>query len=301
VRSKTLGARLLAVAIFAGVGAPGVAEAFCPSTTCVNDCQFDESGCKVTGIPLRWASGCVGFSFQKDGSENITKETARPALSASFGVWADMPCEGGPSSLTFVQLDDVSCRKAEYNVDEANANIVMWQDYKWKYQGIDNTLAKTTVTYDSDSGLILDADIEINHAYNLFTVGEEGAVNDVQSVVQHEVGHLMGLDHTPVIGATMATDYAEGSLRRLLSDDDVQAACAMYPPGRGASCDSTPLGGFSKDCGGEEVSTEEREEEGGCAIAQAPGLDGESDGGAPGWGWALATLLALGAVRQRRR
>lgn len=286
-----------ALAVAATVGLPDSAEAFCPSTTCVEDCELDEFGCKTTGHPLRWTSGCVGFSFQKDGSENISKDDAIPALIASFGVWADLPCaDGGVSSLTFVQLDDVECHRPEYNVGEANANIVMWQDYKWTYKGIDNTLAKTTVTYDSDTGRILDADIEINHAYNLFTVTEEGAVNDVQSVVQHEVGHLMGFDHTPVIGATMATDYAEGSLRRVLTDDDISAACEMYPPGRGASCDSTPLGGFSKQCGGEEVDTEERGEGGGCAVAEVGSRTGE---GPPSW--AAAVLLALAALSRRKR
>jgi hypothetical protein len=74
----------------------------------------------------------------------------------------------------------VSCHKSEFNKDGSNANVILFQDTKWRFHGEGDTLAKTTVTFDADSGTILDADLEMNFAFNELTVGDDHIVYDLR-------------------------------------------------------------------------------------------------------------------------
>jgi hypothetical protein len=273
------------------------ASAFCRSTTCTGDCARDEDGCKTSGADLFWPGMCVGYSLQKDGTANIPMVQVRKVMAASFVAWSDLDCDGELATLAFSPLDDVGCHRTEYSAEHGNANVVLFQDNSWQYKGIDNTLAKTTVTFDNDTGEIFDADIEVNHAYNEFTTSDQNVVYDLQSVMTHEVGHFIGLDHTPDFDATMYAGYDEGTTSlRTLEPDDIAAACAVYPPNRQAKCDPDPLNGFAYDCAPDEDSTatEEGADGGGCTAS-----GGNHHGGA--WASLLFMTLACAARSRRRR
>jgi hypothetical protein len=285
-----------AIALFAFVASLAAstdAHAYCRSTTCAGSCARDGAGCKTQGLPLYWASSCVGFSLQEDGSEHIAFADFAEVAILSFLAWSELDCGGGLSSIAFTRLADVECHRAEYDPSGPNANVVMFQDYKWDYQGTDNTLAKTTVTYDSSTGEILDADIELNHAFNELTIGDDQVVYDLQSILTHEIGHFIGLDHTLDPVATMNAGYSPGDTDpRELALDDVAAACAVYPPDRPATCKPEPRGGFTDECSG----AGDDADEGACAVAPAVGarpLDR--------LGFWLPIALALLAARRRAR
>lgn len=198
--------------------------------------------------------------------------------------------------MAFTTEDDVECRRAEYNDGGANANVVMFQDYKWEYEGVDNTLAKTTVTYDTETGEILDSDMEMNHAYNEFTTVDDEVVYDLQSIMTHEFGHFIGLDHTPDFSATMNAGYQEGTVElRTIEDDDIAGLCAAYPPGREAKCIPTPKGGFTSECAGDPIA----EDEGGCSVASGS-VAGSTPDDPVDWAW-LAGLGLLALGRRDRR
>ena len=273
--------------------APNEALAFCRSTTCVGeDCTRDENGCKTSGQPLYWPSSCIGISLQQDSSVHIAFKYFEQVAQRSMLTWTGLECEGGPASIGFSQLDNIACKQTEYNSGGTNANVILFQDTKWVYKGIDNTLAKTTVTFNDDTGEILDADIEINHANNNFTISDMVIEYDLEAVLTHEMGHLIGLDHTPDVSATMFAGYEPGSNdQRTLEEDDILAACEVYSASRSAQCTPEPRGGLGNECGGEANAVDEGGV-GGCTNCSQ-----SRSNAAAAW---LAPLVLCGFASARR-
>ena len=115
------------------------------------------------------------------------------------------------------------------------------------------TLAVTTTTFNSRTGKLYDADLEMNASTHVFTtvdappcasVTQPGCVStDVQNTVTHELGHALGLDHSPDPRSTMfaGADLGETS-KRVLDDGSLEFVCRVYPAGGPTlDCDGTPL------------------------------------------------------------
>jgi hypothetical protein len=262
---------------FAGVvvltlcGTPGFASAFCRTRTCGESCTFDENGCAIEGEPIAWTNRCSSYSVHADSVPSISREELVHAADAAFLTWQETTCpstHAPPSIAIYDFFGAVACRRVEYNGLQPNANIIVLRG-TW-HEGADKVLALTTVTYDTTTGGIYDADMEINASMPI-TAGPLGQASfDLQSILTHEVGHFLGLDHSNKGqaedcrgGATMCPTYHPGIEDfRTLDEDDINAICTVYPPERKApACDPAPPRGFSAECGMDPVSGK------GCSLS----------------------------------
>jgi predicted Zn-dependent protease len=93
--------------------------------------------------------------------------------------------------------------------------------------------ATLTGYYVSQTGddRIYDADVYTNLAYQYYSSGETGctAEFDINSIMVHEVGHVIGIGHSNVSGATMYPSISTcNTAPRSLAADDIAARDDLY-------------------------------------------------------------------------
>ena len=286
---------------------PAAAE-YCRTKACDNQAAYDDvwqttpdppcdrdpaTGCLLQGTPLFWPQRCISFSVQRDGSrsQGIDFDLAHETILRAFDAWQTADCGSGATpSFAIKDFSPAVCARAEYNQDSGNANIFMFRDGNWPYVGAEDTLALTTITYNTENAEIYDADVEINSADAVFTFAdnEDETVDDLQAVLTHECGHFLGLSHDTVVGSTMFPKYSQGELYQRTPDgDDTAGICDIYPPGDTFDANAcAPRHGFSRECGSSKTTS-------GCGVT-AEGRGGTRSS-------LLALLIGLGLVVQRRR
>lgn len=283
----------------------GTAGAYCRTASCTPATNpHTEQVCNPPytddcGIPLFWASRCLGYSVQQSASKQVTFAQTEQVMKSAFASWTSAACPGGGTpQMQVTEAAPAVCDEHEYNQSAGNANIILYHDDVWPYEGQSNsTLALTTVTYNLDTGEIYDADMELNSADNQFTLGTTGTIDfDLPSIVTHETGHFLGMAHSHDMTATMWPEYVPGTTTlRKLSADDIAGICAIYPPTPANNdCDATPRHGFSALCAAQQPPPPSGSK---CSTG-APGSG--SSGGPPAGAMAALGALIFAARRRSR-
>jgi len=193
------------------------------------------------------ASGIPPFGFGYEDTEAL--------VVSSFALWTAASCPDGFPAISVKSMAPLECTKREYNAEGPNSNGVIFRTDEWPYAR--EAIGITTVTFDAETGKLVDADIEVNVVEGGLDLGE------VRYVIAHEAGHYFGIDHSADAAAVMyeqspSTSFGDSVA---LTADDVNAICLAYPTMRTVgACDFEPERGFSPVCGGDV--------EGSCSVSR---------------------------------
>jgi hypothetical protein len=176
-----------------------------------------------TGKQKRWVGSPVVYHLASACDPRQADRTAcLSALRQGFNRWSRLGC----SSLRFTE------GAAGLRISSSDGeNTVAWAS-AWPSTDGEEALAVTRPVANEYTGALYDADIVFNPKKSFSTNNAPGTT-DVESVITHEAGHLLGLDHSAVADATMF--YATGPnevFRRSLTTDDIGGACAIYRNGQ---------------------------------------------------------------------
>lgn len=194
-------------------------------------------GTNVNGqsVTTRWASMPIKYFVTNRAVDNVSAAQLQAAVSQSFGTWSSVT--SASTSATFGGFTNAD------PVRDDGITVIGFQSHP----ELDRTLGVTTFTLDKTTGALVEADIFLNSFFDWSTAAN-GETNkfDVQSIVTHEAGHLLGLGHS-LLGETelrptggrrvlgkssvmFPIAYSVGTiLDRSLHDDDRSAISITYP------------------------------------------------------------------------
>jgi hypothetical protein len=229
--------------------------------------NYVRTGPTKAGHYLFWESGCVFVTVDADGTKEVAGDTEFGVIDQSIASW-----NTGAASCSYMQIINAGRKAMEVGRD--NTNLIKFRDTTWCRPATkddpmrchpDSAAGITTATYVDDTksdrdGAIVDADIELNGenfaiSVNGVTLGTQSCLSELQNTLTHEIGHLLGLEHTclapgdpprvddkgnevPLCGlatveqqnATMFNfqDCGENK-KETLEPDDIAGVCGVYP------------------------------------------------------------------------
>ncbi len=190
---------------------------------------------------IRWAKKTITIALSTSLTSPNTSIKAQSevadAIHRALATWSAV------TNINFVELSsNIQSISPASHGDGVNLITVAPTTENLAIFSDESSPARTRVFYNADSGEINEADIVINpFPYSVdgvpleFSTDGTAGSYDLQSTLTHEIGHLLGLNHSNVIGATMnATQGVNGTFglpafsERKLSESDRAAVKSLY-------------------------------------------------------------------------
>lgn len=199
---------------------------------------------------ITWNLNFTGVPANVD--ENSTGVTPLTVLTNAFDTWQNATYNGdavtsvgftfGSASASFPQSPTIDCK-----------NVIGFADPNASTDFATGIIAFASVATVNSAGgavpfsytcgsvapnpscplevCIVDVDIMFNPAATFATASATSSQFDLQSVATHEVGHLLGLDHSTIAHAVMYPygDTSQIGVHTALSTDDMVGVSNLYP------------------------------------------------------------------------
>ena len=186
---------------------------------------------------IKWATGAFPITWQMNPTvgTNITGSREQAVVfRESFEQWVDV-------STALISFTEGTATTASVKPGFDQINVITTNvtsgDFSSSALGLTSTFSFTTTGQDEFGrtiefqGQILEADIMFNPQTNFSTSQTTPAGTlDLGSVSTHEVGHLLGLDHSNILSSTMFPTVVSGvSFPRTTQVDDQIGISTIYP------------------------------------------------------------------------
>ena len=185
----------------------------------------------------KWSTSSFPITWQMNPTvgSNITGSKEQAAVFRdSFQEWADITT----ASISFTEgsATDPSVKPSFDQVNVMTTNVTA-ADFNSSAIGLTGSFSFTSTGLDQFGrtvefpGQILEADIMFNPATNFSTNDTTpSGFTDLESVMTHEVGHLLGLDHSNILSSSMFPTVLAGvSFPRDTQLDDRIGVSTIYP------------------------------------------------------------------------
>jgi hypothetical protein len=180
-----------------------------------------ESWTAITNPPSVWTSLPVPYYVNNSGCADIGGfDAAVTVCETSYDTWENNDC-------TSWQVNYLGGTDASPSNNGDSVFVQGWLESGWRYGS--GTIGVTMDIY--WGGRISGFDIQYNAVnFTWSTTGGGGWTVDAQSIVTHEEGHSLGLDHPAcTMQQTMCASYSGGTAERTLTSDDIDGVCTLYP------------------------------------------------------------------------
>ena len=193
---------------------------------------------------IAWRQSAFPVPYTIDRSVLASFPTGEESIKTAFNEWTTVP----GSAVKFKYDGLVDSVKA----GQDGKNVVTMSDPL--FSSGSNFLAMTSY-WNDDDGNMVESDIQIN------SIAANGHYN-IKQLVEHEVGHFLGLDHSAVVSSIMYPYVGEEGSASLDSDDRI-AMAQIYP--------------MSDPSGGATVRGTIRSDNGGIFAAQVVALNDKGE------------------------
>lgn len=194
------------------------------------------------GESVRWHGGAVSLRIDPELADFFGDMPIAELVTQAADAWRGLP--GAPELRVGRGLP----APLGFRDEHSSNGVYLIEDWKlWP-----DALAATITTFETESGKLVDADVQVNANYNFAWLSPDGTTSDrydLLAVLTHEMGHVLGLgDASDSPGATMWPTIAPGDVyQRDIDADDEAGVEQAYA----ASSASESLSGAG--CGGASV------------------------------------------------